>query len=170
MHCPSGGSVSLGGAWSPWFVASTVRIHSIQMYVIATNHARSSCRNGWRLQTPGRSCSVTWRSRCLRYSVWRWSPALRRKRSLCRTDFSTLWSVSCLERILRRVWRNSSRAAPPPSSVDVSSKKERLSTPAGPSRSSELITTSVMAVIILKYLCLSRFEFCSDLITWQPPS
>lgn len=98
-----------------------------------------SCRNGWRLQTAGRSCSATWRSRCLRSSAWRRSTAPRRRRSSCRADSSIPWSVSCLERILRRVWRSSSRPAPPPSSVDVSSKRERLSTPAGLNRASDLL-------------------------------
>lgn len=71
--------------------------------------------------------------------VWRRSPALRRKRSSCSAASFTLWSVSCLERIPGRVWRNSSRAAPPRRSVDGFSKRERPSTPAGLNRPTDLL-------------------------------
>lgn len=89
------------------------------------------CRNGWKLQTSEWSCSNTWRSRCRWISVWRPSPVLRRKMSSCRWISFTLWSVSCLAKILGKVWRNWSRAALPPSSVDASSKRGRLFTLAG---------------------------------------
>lgn len=91
------------------------------------------CRNGWKLQTSEWSCSSTWRSRCRQTSVWRPSPVLRRKMSSCRWISFTLWSVSCLAKILGKAWRNWSRAARPPSSVDASSKRGRLSTLAGQS-------------------------------------
>lgn len=89
------------------------------------------CRNGWKLQTSEWNCSNTWRRRCRRISVWRRNPVLRRKMSSCRWISSTLWSVSCLEKILGKVWRNWNRAVLPPNSVDVSLNRGRLSTLAG---------------------------------------
>lgn len=93
--------------------------------------AVSFSRHGWTPQTAAQSCGASCGTRCPTPTAWiTWST--HRKRSECRDASSTPWSVSCLRRIHGRGWQNSNRAAMSPQRyVDVSSRMERRSTPAG---------------------------------------
>ena len=106
-----------------------------------------SCRNGWMPQTAMQNCDPTCETWCQGPTTWT-RCLIRRKRSGCRNASSTHWSVSCLARIRRRAWPNSSRAASPLGYVAVSSRRERQSTPAG-QRSPKAAATYIFIFINL---------------------
>ena len=114
-----------------------------------------SCRNGWMPQTAMQNYDPTCETWCQGPTTWT-RCLIRRKRTGCRDASSTHWSVSCLERIRRRAWPNSSRAASPRGYVAVSSRRERPSTPAGQrSPKLQLINFVFINLSIHIFLCIT---------------